>query len=103
MKKRSKLDLNPEAKQDKSPAAGFDLDSAEEPQPQPQPKAQPEAQLKSKPKPKPRPKQRQAGNDAPRSRPSVPSRSARPSRALIIMSAALVAVVAVSLLMLKRR
>jgi hypothetical protein len=89
VKKRSKLDLNPDVAQDKSQAAGFGADIPEESEPQPE--------------------QTQAGDGCRQARrgrqarTSVSEQAVRSSRTLIMMSVAVIAVAAVSLFVLKRR
>ncbi|MGB5456132.1 MAG: hypothetical protein WBO18_09205 [Gammaproteobacteria bacterium] len=84
MKKRSKLDLTPEAEQGKSQAAGFSAETT--PDPEPETKRT----------------ERLSASDGHQSRTSVAA-NPRPSRALFVMSVVVVAVAALSLYWLKRR
>jgi hypothetical protein len=87
VKKRSKLDLSSGIKKDKAQAAGFSSKTA------PEPEAAHKSQSKGS----------QASSARQQSRSSEAALQQQPSRAMIFTTVAVVAVVAVSLFVLKRR
>ncbi len=87
MKKRSRLDLSSGIKKDKAQAAGFSSKTA------PEPKSADKSQSKGS----------QAPTARRQSRTSESAIQQQPSRAMILTTVAVVAVVAVSLFVLKRR